>query len=828
MNDPQDLQPRGQPEVTGLGTVNGYPVLTVEPDFSSDMPMGGRVIRLGLDENLVNSGEQRISNDKVIRNFKFTYKGLNETYTRQVLDFWLERRGRLETFYIPSWKDEIPLTSVEAGINTYNIDISNSGWLTTDTDALFIVNLDTGNVQYSGFTYKIEDDICKITLKNSPIFSATNCLWGFCYKTRFAEDELSVEYVTKNIANITVSMVELPKKQYLPQPFYPEESVLGIVEIFGSYENAIQNLSAEDEMNATLSVYGTLFDDATVFTSLSEILASNLTLEGEYLDVVRGMYNFNETVPTVLSVYGVNEQNIFDYTGVEIVNTVLSVFGGYEEFTKIPIEMYESIGSSLELFGEYLEGDIPGADNLLSGIAYYYAFDDADTTTILDKVGTAHLTPGGTRAKGNTYNGTNHGLDQSPADTGNSQRPHNSVDEFAGNFTLYGRFRVNTLGFANDLAGKWHPSDTAQQSYRFHLLTSPHRIAFSIRTTDGTFTVSTNIGTTLSHRCPYLNVVAYYDKTNSKLGIRLNYTDNPTEITATGDLNFATSQEFYLNRLTSTSSRVVTYDELGAWNRLLTTNETNQLMSIVTYPFTSPYIKAKIGLAYALRFAATPHIEGFFDDTANTVTGTTNSIGTGKIGNGLVLAGTSTSDSGVLYTMTPTDNDWIRIDANQSYTIDAWVKGGSNGTDLATIFSINSTSDTNTGRPIRLEKTTDNKFTAKIIVSGSEFSVTTTNTFNPTDWFNVHMVFNASTLVLSIYVNGVLEASGTAGGLPTAIRTLSSSLYRINVGARIAGSNRINRFVGTIDEVRIYDRALSADDITEFYNSGNGTSINNT
>lgn len=90
------------------------------------------------------------------------------------------------------------------------------------------------------------------------------------------------------------------------------------------------------------------------------------------------------------------------------------------------------------------------------------------------------------------------------------------------------------------------------------------------------------------------------------------------------------------------------------------------------------------------------------------------------------------------------------------------------------------------------------------------------NSINFNQWQHVVLTWDGTNV--STYVNNVLietYGAGLSGGL-------SNSTYNIRIGQRVdAGSNR--DFNGSIDDVRIYNRALSAGEIKRLYNMGAGT-----
>jgi hypothetical protein len=68
---------------------------------------------------------------------------------------------------------------------------------------------------------------------------------------------------------------------------------------------------------------------------------------------------------------------------------------------------------------------------------------------------------------------------------------------------------------------------------------------------------------------------------------------------------------------------------------------------------------------------------------------------------------------------------------------------------------------------------------------------------------------------LRLYVNGVLEKTG-------AYSTGSTNTYNLNFGRRPAASNYLN---GQLEDIRIYNRALSADEVLTIYNARGADNI---
>jgi hypothetical protein len=73
-------------------------------------------------------------------------------------------------------------------------------------------------------------------------------------------------------------------------------------------------------------------------------------------------------------------------------------------------------------------------------------------------------------------------------------------------------------------------------------------------------------------------------------------------------------------------------------------------------------------------------------------------------------------------------------------------------------------------------------------------------------------VYNTATRSLDIYVNGVLDNGVLKGTIP-ALRTVPN--INVNIGKRANGYY----FKGVIDDLRVYDRALSQGEIQAMMNT---------
>jgi len=182
------------------------------------------------------------------------------------------------------------------------------------------------------------------------------------------------------------------------------------------------------------------------------------------------------------------------------------------------------------------------------------------------------------------------------------------------------------------------------------------------------------------------------------------------------------------------------------------------------------------------------------DSSGNGVTGTLSGATwttAGKYGNALSFNGTSA------YVNLGNPNV---LKGTGSMSWAAWVYATGNPPDDGNIIS---KSSGNNGWEFKTSPDTG-AHTFAISVTGStgvaQRNSVTVRALNT--WYHVAAVYNTTTRTLDIYVNGVLDNGVLTGTIPTA-RTVPNQ--NVNIGRRTNGFN----FKGILDEVRVYDRALT-------------------
>jgi len=108
--------------------------------------------------------------------------------------------------------------------------------------------------------------------------------------------------------------------------------------------------------------------------------------------------------------------------------------------------------------------------------------------------------------------------------------------------------------------------------------------------------------------------------------------------------------------------------------------------------------------------------------------------------------------------------------------------------------------------------TNGSKAEAFIWTSDDAENVQSNTSLSTNNWY--HIVMTYDNLTLKLYLNGKFENSGIEDGPVGNIETY------IYIGSNKAGCGNAYPFSGSIDDVRIYNRALSAEEVRYHYNRG--------
>jgi len=95
--------------------------------------------------------------------------------------------------------------------------------------------------------------------------------------------------------------------------------------------------------------------------------------------------------------------------------------------------------------------------------------------------------------------------------------------------------------------------------------------------------------------------------------------------------------------------------------------------------------------------------------------------------------------------------------------------------------------------------------------------ITSGNSYDDNTWHHVVLVVRSGVNELTLYVDGNFVGSNINYAEPLNLNNGGDSDNRVEIGAR---SRKINYFNGTIDEVKIFSSALSAQEVSDLFNQG--------
>lgn len=272
--------------------------------------------------------------------------------------------------------------------------------------------------------------------------------------------------------------------------------------------------------------------------------------------------------------------------------------------------------------------------------------------------------------------------------------------------------------------------------------------------------------------------------------------------------NGASSEQFFLGRI----------DDVRIYSRVLSDTEISNL-----YQKTS---SAKLNASQNDRM--TNGLVGLWSFNGPDLSGTTAYDRSGQGNNGTLTNGPAITEGrigqalsfdGTNDYVSMSDSDAIDFGAGSDFSVALWVRAPS--TQSETVNSDNAILEKWAGTggypyALRINNQTygvsgdRGKLVFRRYDGTYSPAVVSVSAANDNIWHHVVGTKNGS--VLTLYVDGV--TSGTGTDTTVSSTTNNASLY---VGAR---GGTINRFMGSIDDVRIYSRALSATEVVALYNQG--------
>lgn len=178
----------------------------------------------------------------------------------------------------------------------------------------------------------------------------------------------------------------------------------------------------------------------------------------------------------------------------------------------------------------------------------------------------------------------------------------------------------------------------------------------------------------------------------------------------------------------------------------------------------------------------------------------TTASGTGKFSKG---ADFESTNSEYLFA-----GDNTSLSITGSLTLSAWIRPESVAAGLYNIIAKwDGTNESyrllQDGDEIRLE-----------LDSAGNFVETSASNLATSTWYHIVGVYDSTNASAKIYVNGLEAATTTTGTIPSSI---GDDTGRFHIGAEDSTTSPVNFYDGIIDEVRVYNRALSSSEVHKLY-----------
>jgi len=154
-------------------------------------------------------------------------------------------------------------------------------------------------------------------------------------------------------------------------------------------------------------------------------------------------------------------------------------------------------------------------------------------------------------------------------------------------------------------------------------------------------------------------------------------------------------------------------------------------------------------------------------------------------------------------------NDNPTLSITGSLTISAWIRPESN--TAGSVYNIVAKWD-GTNRAYRLAQTGDE--IALELDNSGDYVITTSSNLQTSTFYHVVGVYDSENASAKIFINGVEAPTSTSGTIPSSIGDDSS---RFHIGAANSSISANQFYDGIIDEVRVYNRALSPFEVQKLY-----------
>jgi hypothetical protein len=189
-----------------------------------------------------------------------------------------------------------------------------------------------------------------------------------------------------------------------------------------------------------------------------------------------------------------------------------------------------------------------------------------------------------------------------------------------------------------------------------------------------------------------------------------------------------------------------------------------------------------------------------------------------SVANRLNFSNSAFSFDGQNSYLTVNDNNDLRL-SNTDFTLNAWVKLNSFSPNTGTYILSKRTSGLNSGWGFSV----NGQQTNVGVVGGVYFgpgglnaSAVSTKSISLNKWSMVTVIYNSTKQQISIYIDGVLD--NVTNNIPAPNALITANMF---IGADNPANGTFYYTYGALDDIRIYNRALSASSVQKLYVSLN-------
>ncbi len=278
--------------------------------------------------------------------------------------------------------------------------------------------------------------------------------------------------------------------------------------------------------------------------------------------------------------------------------------------------------------------------------------------------------------------------------------------------------------------------------------------------------------------------------------------------TGTGDITYGSSAVLSIGAKNTGISPFFpgSIDDARVYNRALSAGEISRL-----YQMGQPRVNAtKNSLDYGLVGHWT------FDGADIGLSGTTAKDRSGQNNHGTLTGGPLQAIGRIGQALSfDGSNDYVDLgtglDQNGEVTMSAWIKADDISTNRQSVITNSSSAGTAADYSLDINRTTGR---VSVLRSSTAVSVTGNQTLQAGKWYHIVGVISGSSgnWTVSVYVDGVLDKSATD------TNNANGTNQTTAIGRQGAFNGRY--FNGPIDDVRLYNRALSAGEINKLWQMG--------